>query len=260
MMIDLASYCGLDITLDTDKAKLLMGEGLNFSSPGIRTLAQMQEVLLDRDVSGPQELYYMYRDVYRTSDKPLLDKNKLRYDVTLIRPEPLGRELMKTAGHYHPGIFGELYEVVHGRCFCLLQRANQKDHKIIEEVIICEAEAGSKIVIPPYFGHILINPGPDYLVTSNWVSSVFKSEYELYKHAQGAAYYLVGSSDKKLEYVANPNYKKSAKIKFVKPAARIDKFGLIENKPMYLLIEQNARNLEFLNHPQDFHYSDVFVE
>lgn len=260
MTVNLNKNCGLDIKLDSQKHGLVFGKGINFSSVGIRTLAQMQEVILDKGIQEPKELYYMYRDVYGISHKPLLDKYKLRYDLTLIKPDCLGRELMKTAGHYHPGIFGELYEVVYGRCFCLLQRPNTADHRTIEEVIVCKAGAGQKIVIPPGFGHILINPGPDYLVTSNWVSSNFSSEYELYKQAKGAAYLVLKSSIGELEIIANPYFKKLPKIKFVRPSEHIDKFGLVENSPIYPLIIQDAAKLDFLNRPLDFTYQDVFVE
>jgi glucose-6-phosphate isomerase len=116
MIVNLSAYCGLDIKLDFEKARLIFGEGLNSSQPGVRSLEEMKEVLLDKNITEPKELYDMHRDVYCLGDKPLLEKNKLRYDVTLIKPDPLGRELMKTAGHYHPQDFGELYEVVYGHC------------------------------------------------------------------------------------------------------------------------------------------------
>lgn len=259
MIVDLKRYCGLDIKLDTEKLRLIFGEGLNFSQPGVRTLTDMQEVLLDKAISLPEELYYMYRDVYKILDKPLLLKNKLRYDVTIIKPDCLGSELMKTAGHYHPQDFGELYEVIYGHCFCLLQRPNPEDHKIIEEVMLCEAGAGEKIVIPPRFGHILINLGPNCLVTSNWVSSVFSSQYQLYKEAQGAAYFILKPSVEKSEPMPNPYFKRLAEIKFVQPAAQIEKFGLLKNKPIYPLIYREAEKLAFLNHPSDFSYEDVFI-
>ena len=259
MITDLVKSSGLEIKLDAAKPGLVFGKGLNFSKPGVRTLDAMREVLLDKDVKEPQELYYMYRDVYRTADKELLEKNKLRYDVTVIKPDFLGRELMKTAGHYHPGSYGELYEVLFGHCFCMLQRPKPNDHQVIEEVILVEAAAGEKIVIPPGFGHILINLGPDHLVTSNWVSSLFSSEYDLYKQAGGAAYFVIKAAGK-LEFMRNPYFKRLPEIKLLKPAAIIDKFGLAKGKPIYPIITENADKLAFLNRPTDFDYGDVFVE
>ena len=269
MIIDLKEKSGLGLKLDNDKPELLFDKDLKSTLPAIRTIEQMREVLLDKVVQEPQELYYMYRDICRSKDKTILQRNKLRYDVTAIKPFCLGKEFMKTAGHYHPDDFGELYEVVTGRCFCLLQRPNLGNYRIIEEVIFVEAVAGQKIVIPPSFGHILINPGPDYLVTSNWVSSRFSSQYELYKEAQGAAYFVTTSGARlnitphlgiKIEIVKNPYFSEVADISFAQPARQIKRFGLIKDKPMYSLINEDPKKLDFLNHPLDYEYGDVFVK
>lgn len=259
MKYNLKDSCGLDITLDPSKPELISGGRLHFLEPGVRTIKEMAEVILDKDIAGPNELYYMYRDVYRPQDKELLQKYRLRYDVTLIKPDPLGKELMKTAGHYHPGNFGELYEVVYGNCFCLLQKPEASQERSIEEVILVKAARGEKIVIPPGFGHILVNPGPQHLVTSNWVSSEFSSEYQLYKKAQGAAYFVVKASGS-LDFVANPYFDKIAGIRFVRPSARIDKFGLEAGNPMYPVVNEHAEKLDFLNRPLDFSYEDIFDE
>jgi len=259
MNVDLGKTSGLEIKLDSTKNELVFGKGLNFSKAAVRTLQDMREVLLDKEIKAPQELYYMYRDVHASSDEKLLRKNKLRYDVTVIKPDMLGEELMKTAGHYHPGSFGELYEVVYGDCLCLLQRPNIKDHRLIEEVIVVKARAGDKIVIPPGFGHILINSGFKFLVTSNWVSSEFSSEYILYQKAGGAAYF-VKASDSGLKFILNEYFLKNAVIKFVTPAKKIEHFGLSAGKPIYRIIAQDPQRLSFLNHPLDFDYGDVFVK
>ncbi|MFH1577671.1 MAG: glucose-6-phosphate isomerase family protein [Candidatus Omnitrophota bacterium] len=269
MIIDLKEKSGLGIKLDIDRPELVFGKDLEFSSPGIRTIDQMREVLLDKNINEPQELYYMYRDVHGSLDKATLEEHKLRYDVTMIKPFRLGNEFMKTAGHYHPGDFGELYEVIFGRCFCLLQRPDPDDYRVIKEVIIAEAVAGQKIVIPPGFGHILVNPGPDYLVTSNWVSSSFQSRYELYKKAAGAAYFLtVSGSGLQVSpllkintgIIKNPELREVANISFVQPEKQINKFGLATDSPIYDLINKDAKKLDFLNHPLDYEYGDIFVK
>ena len=200
--------------------------------------------------------------------KSILEKYKLRFDVTAIKPACLGKEFMKTAGHYHPESFPELYEVVCGRCFCLMQRPNPGDHLVIQEVIIVEAIAGQKIVIPPGFGHILINPGPDYLITSNWVSSCFASRYELYQKAEGAAYFVTTAENEPqvspylkigLGIRKNLKFRQVANINFMRPVKQIKKFGLIEDIPMYNIINQQPEVLDFLNRPLNYDYRDVFI-
>jgi glucose-6-phosphate isomerase len=268
MIVDLKEKSGLGLKLDINRPELAFDKDLEFSLPAIRTIEQMREVLLDKDIRKPEELYYMYRDVHRFSDKPILEENNLRYDVTVIKPFRLSKEFMKTAGHYHPENYGELYEVLSGRCFCLLQRPNPDDYRNIEEVIFVEAVAGQKIVIPPGFGHILINPGPDYLVTSNWVSSRFQSRYELYKKAGGAAYFVTASNGEpkvtpslgiNVTIIKNPHLTKLADVKFAQPAKQIKRFGLLENKPIYNLIIEDPKKLDFLNRPLEYQYDDIFV-
>lgn len=269
MLIDLRQKSGLGLELDVERLEMFFDRDIKSISPAVRTIYQMKAVLLDKDVEEPEDLYYMYRDIYRSADRPILEKHSLRYDVTVIKPFYLGREFMKTAGHYHPGDFGELYEVLFGRCFCLLQRPNPSDPRIIQEVIFVEAVAGQKIVIPPGFGHILINPGLDYLITSNWVSSRFESSYELYRKAEGAAYFVTLAKwlpkitpylEIRTAIIKNAYFKEVANINFVRPAKEIKAFGLIENSPMYNIINYNPKALDFLNRPLDYDYTDVFVK
>lgn len=268
MIVDLKEKSGLVIKVDINRPELTFGKDIEFSPPAVRTIRQMHDVLWDRNIKKPRELYYMYRDVHRFSDKPILDKHNLRYDVTLIKPFLLGEEFMKTAGHYHADNYGELYEVLFGRCFCLLQRPSLRDHRVMEEVVFVEAIAGQKIVIPPGFGHILINPGPDYLVTSNWVSSRFQSRYDLYKEARGAAYFVTVSDagaqvtpvlEIKATIIKNTHFTKLADVKFAKPAKQVRAFGLVQDKPMYNFIIEDPGKLDFLNHPLDYEYDDVFI-
>ena len=257
--VSLKPNCGLEITLDTKTCQLNFAKDSTQPKCAIRSIKEMQEVLMDAGLILPQELYYMYRDVHLLKDEGLLKKYNLRYDVTVIKPDRLGKELMKTAGHYHPGSFGELYEVVFGKAFCMLQKPNKHDFHIIEDVILVEASAGEKIVIPPGYGHILINSGPEALVTSNWVSSRFASEYNLYKEAGGAAYFVVMGGVNNLEYLKNDFFKQLAPVRFAKPAAILDKFGLKDGAPIYPIIDNNAARLDFLNNPEKYDYQDVFV-
>lgn len=257
-LLDLKRTSGLDLKLDTKSFQIIFGKDLTAPSAAIRNIREMQEVLLGPDINQPEELYYMYRDVHLLKDAQLLKKSNLRYDVTVIKPDRLGRELMKTQGHYHPDSFGELYEVLEGRAFCMLQKPHPLDYRVIEDVVLVQAVAGGKIVILPGYGHVLINPGPGSLVTSNWVSSCFNSEYELYKTARGAAYFLVVGSRKKLEFIKNPFFKQLSPIRFVQPAKELDRFGLKENNPIYPIITRDTKKLEFLNYPKQYDYSDIF--
>ena len=255
-MIDLKKNVGLPIKLD-EKFNLVFEDGLPKVEPAIRTIEQMKDVLLDKALSEPKELYYMYRDVAFDKDRELETKNQLRYDITVIKPDMLGKELMKTAGHYHPGNYPELYEVVWGEALCLQQKPSKNDPKIIEDVILVKAKTGDKIVCLPEYGHILINPSKsEPLITSNWVGTQFSSDYSLYKETQGAAYFVFEEGDD-LKIEKSKFFSEVAPIREVFPSERIEKFGLEKNKPQYPLIN-NPEKLRFLNYPKEFDYSDCF--
>lgn len=255
-MIDLSSFLGLNIKFDEKQYRLILGEDIIYREPGIRTIEQMKDVMADSGVASPKELYFMYRDVYSLKDSEIIKQHKLRFDVTVIKPDKLGKEFMKTAGHYHPKDYPELYEVVYGEALCLQQRPDEKDFRKIKEVIVVKAGQGQKILCLPYFGHILINPGNKPLITSNWVSSEFSSEYELYKESRGAAYYAfngMGNTD----WQKNDFFTQLPKITFLAPNDNIAEFGLETGKPMYSLINE-LKKLDFLNYPEKYTYDSAF--
>ncbi|MEW6592519.1 MAG: glucose-6-phosphate isomerase family protein, partial [Candidatus Hadarchaeota archaeon] len=71
----------------------------------VRLAKDMKEVILDKEwlkKNEDVELYYMYRNLWKWGDERKILQNNLRYDITVIPPRTLGRELVKTAGHYHP--------------------------------------------------------------------------------------------------------------------------------------------------------------
>ena len=147
-------------------------------APGIRTIRDMRSVLADPGCPASDPLYYMYRDLARSpADRRWLINHRLRYDITVIPPRDLCGEHVKTKGHYHPANpagtgYPELYEVLEGTAQFLLQSRK------LDDVILVHADTGSRLIIPPGYGHITINPSPGTtLVLANLVSTAFESEY-----------------------------------------------------------------------------------
>ncbi|MFW9924287.1 MAG: glucose-6-phosphate isomerase family protein [Candidatus Thorarchaeota archaeon] len=206
----------------------------------------MKEVIFDQhwfeDLRGDFNLYYMYRDFTREKDKELFQKNNIRFDVTIIPPNKIGKEYVKTAGHFHPEIkegisYPEVYEVMHGEGIYLLQ--NEKIINNTIELIIVEGVAGDQILIPPGYGHITINPSDkEPLVMNNLVSSKFSSIYGPIKENNGAAYLFLTDNT----WIKNPKYTEELMISKRKPS-------LISKKPFYLSFLENTKAWEFLNEP-----------
>jgi len=177
-------------------------------TPSLRLRGEMAAVEMEPErVAAAQAripVYFMYRGLARSHDASLFEENKVRFDVTVIPPGRLGPEFVKTAGHYHPeaepGLtYPELYEVLLGTAQFLLQKP---EDTAMADVILAQADAGDKLLIPPNYGHVTINPGTEPLVMANLVSSSFESLYEPYKARHGAAYYELAEG----RFVPNPRY------------------------------------------------------
>jgi glucose-6-phosphate isomerase, archaeal len=160
-----------------------------------RALSQLRSVLKD-DIQGERDVYYMYRDVYRKDD--------IRYDITVILPEPLGGECPKTHGHYHPpseegASYPEIYQILRGSAVFILQKRNSTG---TVDALVVDAKEGDVILMPPDYGHISINNGDSPLIMANLVYEKFDSEYGDVKENRGAAYYYTTEH----ELVQNPAY------------------------------------------------------
>lgn len=222
--------------------------------PDVRLAEDMGEVILDKEwlkENKKAELYYMYRDLWKEGDKKTILSKNLRYDITLIPPRNLGREYVKTKGHYHPEVvpgtsYPEIYEVLQGKAHYLLQKKSTR----IEDAVLLEAKSGDKAIIPPNYGHITINPSDEPLKMANWVDRRFDSIYEDILELGGGSYFeLVGG-----KFVRNPNYEVAPELRRADPA-ELPEFGIESGKDMYELI-QTPENLDFLSNPQN--YGNIF--
>ena len=194
------------------KNKKNMEINLKGKKPDVRHLDEMREVLYDRKWAkkAPNlELYHMYRGLKK--------KDGLRYDITIIPPQMLGKEFVKTKGHEHLGNFGEIYIVLEGEAIYLMQK-REKDS--VKDIYVVEAKKGDVVLIPPLYGHVTINPSRKTLKMANWVAENCKSSYRIFEKKQGACYFAVAQK-LKVKWIKNKNYKKIPKLRFEKPKKKI---------------------------------------
>lgn len=170
----------------------------------IRYLDDMREVLYDRDFAKKSPnlgLYHMSRGVK--------EKDGLRYDITVIPPQMLGKEFVKTLGHEHSDNFGEIYTVLSGEALYLIQKV-KKDK--VEDVYAIKAKKGENVIIPAGYGHITINASKKILKESNWIAKDCKNIYDLFLKNRGACYHYTDKG-----WIKNKNYKSVPKLRFEKP-------------------------------------------
>jgi glucose-6-phosphate isomerase len=221
-------------------------------APDIRMLYDMDHVIFDQDWLESVdnfELYYMYRDLYRNKEEAeAIRSHNLRYDITIIPPAMLGREFVKTAGHYHPHVPGteysytEVYQVLEGEATYLLQK---EENGKITDVMVYKVKKGGFVVIPPNYGHMTINASNKTLKMANWVCRDFASIYDEIRDMSGGAYYLLEDG-----FVPNPSYDSIPEIRFMQ-SQDDSELGLFDGTDMYDLVN-DLDKLKFLTRPQDY--------
>ncbi len=176
-----------------------------------RSNEKMKEVLMSPELAGPEVHYYMIRG------------GAEKTNITVWECGTVGeaREYVKTYGHYHVGNISETYSIIQGEGILLLQKRKvgndgQPIDDEIEEFQAVKVKAGDKIFIKPEMGHLIVNTGKIWLVTSD-DSPVYPddidpvglpghADYEAVKKMRGFAYYVI-EKDGSPTLVKNPKYK-----------------------------------------------------
>lgn len=222
--------------------------------PALRYLSDLADVLMAEGAEAGQGIAYrMYRGVYCEDDRNLFEIHGLRYDVTVIRPGTIAREYVKTYGHYHPAPFPgaptypEVYEVLSGRGCFLLQRQDAAGR--VTDAYVVEAEPGQKVIIPPDYGHVTVNPAPDWLVMANLVATGWDSTYEPYRRLRGGAYYALEGPDGP-RFLPNPRYGEVPPLR-AGPAGGLEKIGIRDDMPLYFAFRLDPQAFEFLVRPEE---------
>ncbi len=165
-----------------------------------RTLDQMEKVLYDQEwfKTAPKdlELYQVQRNIKTDQD--------LRYDITKIPGQMLGKEFTRTKGNYNSKGYEELYTVLQGTALFYLQKEN--------DVIVIETKKGQSIIVPPHYTIITINPSQVTLRTGNWVSNNTENIYKDLEEMQGPAYFYTQNG-----WIKNNKYENIPEIRFEQP-------------------------------------------
>lgn len=190
-----------------------MKHNLKKLTPDIRFLHDMREVVYDQNwIKNAEnfEAYYMYRGLEK--------KGNLRYDITVIPQNMMTNEFIKTKGHYHANNLPEIYIVLDGEAIYLMQKKDEKNPDIIQDVFAIKAKKGDIAIIPSGYGHVTINPANQELKMANWICNDCESDYSLYLKNQGACYYFLKS-----DWIKNPKYKQVPDLRFEKPVKKLPK-------------------------------------
>lgn len=173
----------------------------------VRTHEKMRDVLMNPDATGPAVHYYMIRG------------GSGKRNITVWETGTVGGEYIKTYGHYHVGNLDETYQILEGEGIALLQKLVEENGvpqiDRVEEFKAIKVKAGDSVYMPPGYGHLVVNTGKTWLVTSDnspvegpddSASMPGHADYEPVKKMRGFAYYVV-EKDGAPALVRNPLYK-----------------------------------------------------
>lgn len=183
----------------------------------------MKEVLIKPEITGPkgpEVHYYMIRGGKDKTNITVLETGTAGGPAD-AKSSGEAREYIKTYGHYHVGDISETYTILQGEGILLLQKRkiDKDNNPLDDEIESFEArkiKTGDKIFIEPEMGHLLINTGNVWLVTSD-DSPVYPddidpaglpghADYTAVKKMGGFAYFVI-EKDGKPTLSKNPKYK-----------------------------------------------------
>ena len=165
---------------------------------------------LPAQAGGPKIHYYMIRG------------GSKKKNITVWESGTVGGEYIKSYGHYHRDDSTETYEILAGEGYVILQKRGNTDDEIVEFRAV-KVKPGDKVFIPAGYGHLCVNTGNTWLVTSDdspvdfgekkAVANPGHADYSQFKKLHGAAYYCV-EKDGSPTFVKNPHYKIVPEIQF----------------------------------------------
>ena len=259
-MTDLTALAGLPVKFDEGTYHISFGSQVRAPLYSTREMDAIRPLLLDPDCVGPDVLYWMYRNLGLKGDECLLDEHRLRYDVSIFVPAMLGREYLKTSGHYHPpspdGVaYPEVYEIWYGEALYLLQKVDDYTagpaEVAVEDVITVRARPGDKVIMPPGYGHVTINTLDVPLVMCNWVCDDFSSYYQSVEATRGFASYLLKDNGEP-RWIVNDRYAHEIPARREAEPRPVPELGLVAGQPMYNTCRDNPELFAFLAQPAKF--------
>lgn len=264
MLQSLERQSGLPLAFDPSAGVLTWpAERIRGGEASERSADEMREYISEPDArTSAGIIYRVWRNLTHVGDDAALASARLRYDITIINPGVFAgakREYFRTAGHYHyhpekreTGLtHPEVYEVLSGRAYFLIQRPEPGNPDALAELYVIEAGPGEKAVIPPGFGHIAVNVFPEPCVLANWIANGFTYDYEPFRRLRGGGNWLFeGPVSSTIAFETNPHYQRVPELEKLRPR-EVPELGLMRSKPLYTL-SSNLEKLRFLSQPEEF--------
>jgi glucose-6-phosphate isomerase, archaeal len=249
----LSAISGLDMRW-AEGDTLAFSPKLFVDETAARPLQRLQRVALDPSKCVPPDrpLYWMYNGIGPIDARPRIKATGLRYELTLMYPEPIGEECAKTLGHYHAVYprdtlgYPEIIEVQHGTGYFLFFNLDYRTRQSTFAMATL-ATAGDKLVIPPNLFHGAVVVGDEPLLFADLLPEDINPVYQHIAHVGGMSHVYLRDG----QWRANPRYAETGPLLITKAIDRPE-LGLTRDRPLYDLFMKEPERLQWLRQPDRF--------
>jgi glucose-6-phosphate isomerase len=216
----------------------------------LRRLDAIRASLHDPQCSGPDPVYAIVMGVGRSEHELELSRRMLLYGVVAYAKGRLGNGPVRSQGHIHAVAphcgwsTPELIEIWQGKAIVYLQKEVADDPGYC---IAIEAGPGELVVIPPGWGHFIINADPESeMVFGAFCDREYAFDYGEVRRRGGLAWFPQYGSNDRIEWTPNPNYSTST---LMFRSARSYPELRLDGRPIYKQFAIDPGRLQWVSDP-----------
>lgn len=250
---------GIPFYLDEKNYEITFDNNIQAEMIKSKKLNEMEHLYDDGSLIEKSDLdaYTFYSNIFTKDYREVFERFNYTNGITILKPNSLTDECEKNSGHYHmtkenqtnPNM--ECYEVLHGTAVFILQKAKNLDDDILslEQCIIVIANENEKIIVPPHYGHCVVNVGDGPLIFGN-LAAPCPLNYDVINDNSGFFTY-VHKIEELVVLTPNLNYKYDRKIKIVKPL-EAKHLGIDFNKSLNESFILDPKKFDYLDNPDQY--------
>jgi glucose-6-phosphate isomerase, archaeal len=267
-MIDLTAQAGFPLLLDPGTLEVITPGEISFTRE-TRRIGDLRAILHEPSaLSDTTPVYWNYKLKDAGSAEPVITELRLTFGLVCLPPLKIGREYVKTHGHYHsvmPGseiAFPEVYTHFYGEIYLYMQRRKKFTTIALDDCVIYRMIPGHSIMIPPGYAHILINPSSKPALTAGLYAREALHDYDPIRKTAGGAYYFI-QQEAEVKVIPNRRYPKPPPLREIVELNGTRFASPVGNQPLWSTFIQDPQSFAFITNPQlatlQFLYEDQTI-
>ncbi len=253
-MIDLIAQAGFPLLLDPDTLEVITPGDIRFTRE-TRRIGEMRAILHEpSSLPDTTPTYWNYKLKEAGSAEPEITELGLTFGLVCLPPLKIGREYIKTHGHYHsamPGSeigFPEVYTHFYGEIYLYMQRRQYGSSYLLDDCVLYRMVPGHSITIPPGYAHILINPSNKPSLMAGLYAQEAVHDYDPIRKMAGGAYYFV-EQDGDLGVIPNSHYADCPPLREIKELTGTRFAPPNDNRPLWSSFAEDPQSFAFITNP-----------